>query len=744
MKTYLKAALIAPVLLAAALAPGAPLADRLPGETLLYVGWAGRTLTFDGSMVGQLLQEPEVGQLVRLVQHLLRDSAGSRFPAQQAEHMWSLAKIVWQRPVAIGVLPFEAKSPRAAMLIDVGDDREPFEAELSTALNELAGEAEIAERTVGTTTFRTITGPGGMVFSFGYMDNVFFACVGDGVAEALIELVPGGSLAADEGFSSCLDAVTGENEQLVFYLDVPAAVETAENVVPPPSSNPQTAPAAEAPSGVTAVLKALGLGKAAALAGTTRIVDRGMYTKVRVFSPAPHEGLLMPFAGPPLTDADLARVPEDAVYLAAANISAKGFVEQVIRIGQLLPAPWTRSLSPLLDALASVDDTTLASFGDTWVLSSCPSHGGLFTGTVITAEVQDPNAFAEMLADLERPFRPAPPGEPTTAPSETQPSATRPADLPTIHSAPAGRTEVHYLTVGGDGQAAFFQPAWAIQKNRLYLAGWPQVIQTAIQQEVPRPLTAGEPYQNVRSKLTGEPSVLIYQDEGRVLRALYPFLLPIAARGRSRVAARQDIPPIPLLPPSLAKVNKYVWPHITAGRGDAEGVTIETYGSGIHFYTQLLFPASLVPSLMRAREGAKISISSRRLDAIGEAASDYAAAYQSPAPDLAALCERHLLHPDVLVSPLSGRPAPVLQDGRLVGEVDYIYIRLPLDAPIDLVQAHERPGNYPRRDGTNVLYKDRSVRFVDSQTFQRELRRTREWMTAHDEQGGVTTTQIAP
>ena len=45
----------------------APMADKLPEDCLLYVGWAGRHLTFDGSLMGRMLKEPEVGKIVASV-----------------------------------------------------------------------------------------------------------------------------------------------------------------------------------------------------------------------------------------------------------------------------------------------------------------------------------------------------------------------------------------------------------------------------------------------------------------------------------------------------------------------------------------------------------------------------------------------------------------------------------------------------------------------------------------------------
>jgi hypothetical protein len=47
--------------------PAAPLADRLPAGTLAYAAWAGRSLAFDGSMFGQLLNDPDIAKIVQAV-----------------------------------------------------------------------------------------------------------------------------------------------------------------------------------------------------------------------------------------------------------------------------------------------------------------------------------------------------------------------------------------------------------------------------------------------------------------------------------------------------------------------------------------------------------------------------------------------------------------------------------------------------------------------------------------------------
>ena len=64
----------------------------------------------------------------------------------------------------------------------------------------------------------------------------------------------------------------------------------------------------------------MGIGEASAIVSSMRVVDRGLYTKTRILSPGPHRGLMMMLAGQPLTSADLAMVPADADFFAAAKV----------------------------------------------------------------------------------------------------------------------------------------------------------------------------------------------------------------------------------------------------------------------------------------------------------------------------------------------------------------------------------------------------------------------------------------
>ena len=101
---------------------------------------------------------------------------------------------------------------------------------------------------------------------------------------------------------------------------------------------------------------------------------------------------------------------------------------------------------------------------------------------------------------------------------------------------------------------------------------------------------------------------------------------------------------------------------------------------------------------------------------------------ESP-PDLATLIQENFTIAKMLISPISGREPPKVVDGKLVGEIDYVYIRLPAnpDSPGQLIRAYERPENYHNK-GTNVLFADGRIGWISRPEFEQALERTKEYI----------------
>jgi len=701
-----------------------PLAENLPAGTLIYAGWAGRNLPFDGSLLGQLINEPAVGHIMAAVHSAISKQIPGENEGAAFRHGWAIAGVAWQRPMALAILDFKMEpvesepAPAAALLIELGRDKHAFDKHLGGILATLDDELTVAEATVGKVTYKTAEIEH-IPISWGYMNGLFFFAIGEDVPRQLIQLTPAGALSANKKFAASFQSVGGENMQLAYYVDVPVLMDRIDALMPPPEGG------AEDVSDLRRIVNALGLGKATALAGCVRVVDRGMYTKVRLFTPAPHRGLLIPAGGTALSEEALAGVPADADYVAAFNLAPDAAYNELRRVVKEIDPDADKEFA---DAVAefekevglSLTKDILANLGETWVISSAASRGGFLTGTVLTVQVRDAEKLAAAAAKLEAYLT-------KTFGASRQFGKTR------VESFKSGQAEIRYLTMSKPFPLPV-APAWAIHKNKLYVAAWPQVIQSAIENGGQQsPLLRNEAFARARARIAGKPSAMAYVNTPNIVAQTYSSALVLSTMGLNALAGELGVEARPHWLPPISKLQKYLRPQISAMSADAEGVTFEGYGSVPTFglaMTPTVAPAVVslaIPALARARVNAQRVVSMSNLRNIGTATMMYAAeGDDQPPQDLAALIKSGQ-NPDMLVSPLSGRKAPKLVKGKLVGEVDYILLKLPrltdLKTPSRTILAYERPENYGQK-GTAVLFADGHVEWMKIKRFREALDRT--------------------
>jgi len=712
-------------------ADAAPLAHRVPGDALLYVGWAGRTLTFSGSMFGQLLDEPAFGEIIAAVEKAAMDKLPEGPPQELFKNGWAMARMAWKHPAAFVVLDVEKGGdlpiPSAAILIDLERDHAAFVKNLDALVAALPEEIAFTEATIGEVTYRTCKLGPDVELSVGFKGSVFFLAVGAETPKRLIQLTDAKALQANERFVNAMKAVSGDNVQAAFYLDAAAVLEKVKTMMPParPGGDPQESEQFER------ISKALGADRIRTVAGTIRVVDRGMYTKVRLFTdPAEqHRGLLMFFSGKALTDEQLAAIPADALLAGAVNLSPKAVYDEVKRIVSTV-APeeeeeFDRAVAEIGEKLGvSVSDDLLANLGDTWIFASAPSLGGLITGSVLSVDVKDEAKFKSVVQKIEERFGPA--TQPASAPVR------RRAGGFAIETLRVNRTDIHYVRFAGRTPIPV-APAWAVHKKRLYVAAWPQVIQAAIANNGKDPLTKCPAFQKVRSKIAGKPSMMCYVNIPAALRQVYPLLLVGWTMGSGALEGELGVPTLPTWLPALTSLEKYLWPHISTVSSDPDGITFESYGSlpgGALLASPAASPLSLValvPALYSARQNAQRAVSMANMNGIGKSMMLYQGQFDDEyPPDFAALVKTGM-SPKMLISPVSGRKPPRLVDGKLVGETDYIYLYNPKGAwaPGDAILAYERPENYDGK-GTVVLFNGMNVQWMDADSFQAALKRTQE------------------
>lgn len=710
--------------------------EHMPADTLVYAHWAGRSLTFDGSMFGQMIAEPGFGNMYDVLIDTLRKNMDNEKEKLILDRALAMGKIAWQRPIAIGLTALGPDNQTSAALwIDLGKNQKAFDQEF-TALLKLLGLAKDRKTLVqGTTTCYVLAKPENPSLVYGYVGELFFLTLGEPHARTLIDLTPTKSLKADPTYQSCRKDVARPTEQMGLYVNIAKLRKSITSLEDDKAANPRE---------VTDLIDTLGLGKATAMAGTVRIVEKGMYTKMKLFTPAPHQGVLLPFAGAPLTKADLAGIPADADFAIAGNVSPTAVMKEIRRIAALWDEKKTAKASSRIETMlnAAMDEfydtlgisfetDLLASLGDTWVLSSAQSQGGLLTGTVLSVEVVDEKKLAATLTKLEALLPSPKKRSPDTRPDR------RARRNPRLQTLRVKGTSIRYLRMpSGDMEKALL-PAWAIHDGRLYLAAWPQVIASTLENKAnqthptqpTKTLLATPAYKTLRAKVSPNASGLLYCNTPQIARQFYAIQLIFGTILSNEMIKNGVVDSMPLMPGSIASVTKYMIPSIDVVHADETGITFEGYSSGPSLGAALpvVFGAGAaiaVPAISQARKNAQEAVAATHLQSLSTAVFLHQAEhnkYPSNFKDLMPYIQpAHLVNPNGNLKPPTWDPKTKTLTGKTdYALLDYSKIRnIPSESKALLL--YENPANYA--DGSTwVVYLDGHVRKVSIQTLRRLL-----------------------
>ncbi len=741
------------VLLATGLLAGpawsqATLSDRLPADTIAYIGWSGRSVAFDGSLMGQFLQEPVAARSLGVLREAIVRSQGEDQDQQAVEAVWSMLEIAWQRKLAAGLRGVRT-TPKtedpwldAIVLVELGDQQAAFGKRLDAALAALPEGGVVPGRSDQLGAYRLVkTDAEGRTIALGITAKGLFwlATTTDGIA-ALEQTTPETSLSASKGFARARKAVSGDNEQMAFAFNLPLLAEAfkplaeADDELPPWPLLKQ-------------ITDAAGLAKATTYVGTTRIVDRNMYTKAILATPAPHRGALAMLAGKPLKLSELHPVPSDSVYFWAGRCALTDLLAQARRaqaiLGQGDNGPVEQVLS-MGDAMVgvSIEKDLLAAMGDTWVLSSAASQGGFLSGSALSVTLRDEEGFATALktaegridAHLKEAFEGWSKSQLTQAMEGLNP-------IPRLRTDDAGRAKITYLAWPG-GLPIPVAPAWATYRGRFYVALWPQVLRTVIDRNGVDSLTNDSDFRKLLGRISEKASIVAYVDSPRLTRAFYGAGLlgwtALANLGAVHVgdAIRPDS-----MPP-LTRLEKYTQPCISAISSDAEGIVIEEYGPMIGSTSSLdivfspAMNAVLLPALTKARNDAKKVVSATRLRGIAISAMLYANENRDNMPaSLEALVEAELCTAEQFESPFSDQGPIRWTNGRFSRRPDYVLMKLPrlnqIRRPESVILAYERP-EFHDNEGTQAAFADGHVEWLSMEDFQAALKRTKKVMANPD------------
>lgn len=716
---------VALLLVAAFAAPvfaAAPLADSIPSDALLYIGWRG---TSDASPGGAPAYEKSRLKAVNDASDLLPslkkmmpqviEKLGEQDP--QAAAMTQLAVAVgsaaWKHPSAVYVAmdPIQPNAqrppePKVAVIIDAGDDA-------AQVLKDLEPMLEGAPPDIR----RMILGKG----------RVVVTNVPAGTLDALV-VKPGGdkALAEHKPFVASLER-TQRDPFVAVYIDIEQIIARIEAMMAegerqsaarggrPPQDLVQTRKIIDAlaPQELSRVMVTMGF------AGTD------WETAAFIESAGERTGIAKWLAGAPLGDDVLRAVPATAAMVSAASFDAHGTYTGIRKA----VADFDPGMSQELDGfIASIEkeagvklgDDILAAFGDQWAMYTDRDVATTnLMGAVFVNQLADADKAEAALWKLATIFN-----------AKVSEAIGDPDITVQIKQVKRKGVTIHYLAIPA------VAIAWAIDDGRLYMGLQPQSVAGAIDFTRSRGKTILDNPDFVKARTTvrgiGPVSSFNYIDLPQKVNDAYALNLLITryVTGFADLfgidAPAMAVPPLTDLRPHLAPSMAANW----------------TDDAGMHFRARSPFPMAemlateqnigamqlglmagiMMPALANARDAAQRAAGAANMRQLSVAMMMWSTDRQGQMPpDLASLLtERYVESAAIFVNPRSGTRVPdgldKAQMTKWINESsDYVYIaggkKLGAVQPNDIVIYERlRPNEF---EGINIGYADGSVRWTD-------------------------------
>lgn len=418
-----------------------PLAERVPGDVLLYVGWAGTEAVearYEGTHLQAVLDQTQVGTLFRdVLPQLVVEHEQVRALAGE---LWPVLSVMGARPWALYVRGemVDDVSPigEAVLLIDAGD--------------EAARVAQAAER--WRAMFEQHAGMGAPPTAV--ETDAGLVTIRLGVEPSEWEAAE--SLAANERFLQA--RAYGRAEAVsVLYADLARVIELIASV---PDAGLDRA-----------MVAALGLDGLEQLVATGGFVDQRWQSDVFLSMPADRRSGLLTLLDPePMDESVLDRVPFNAIWASASQFDLSALLDEVRRALHSADPQAGEQLEGVLMQVSmmlgvDLEAELIDALGPTWVMHHDPrvvGFGGM--GGVLRNRLRDPEAFDATLGHLERSLNHL----------LEQQQAGAPLNWRLV------RTEHEGVTIRS-AVLPLISPSWAVHDGYLHVALLPQAVMQAVE-----------------------------------------------------------------------------------------------------------------------------------------------------------------------------------------------------------------------------------------------------------------------
>lgn len=675
-----------------------PLADRIPADAIVYIGWQGTEGTgqaYEQSHMRALLQASRMSELLTKVLPQAAemfaddpDDGGQLIFREFARMTSDVAGPMWNRPWAITFHGIEP-GPRPKPMLTFWSEPGPQSGQVRQSLQR----------------FIDSIGPAARHVQVEERDGLMTVHPGGALAPA------GPMLAQEPSFASALARVSN-NPAAILYVNVQKVADLVRTQMP---ANNQDS--------FNDTWTSLGMNGLRQIICTGSFQNGSWLTQTFIDAPTPRSGVPALFDGAPINDEAYALVPSTAVMVGTGRFDPAALLERVRATGEQVSPDFGRRVTDTLQMVNSllavnVENDVLKPLGDVWTAYVDPALGGTnVLGMVFINKLDDPAAaerglikFQQSIANL----------------------ATNQMDDPRmslrIRQHKDGELTVHFVGV------PIVSPAWAIHDGHLYAGLYPQTVVSAIKGKRQGTILDNPKFRAFRDRLgAAQQGSLWYVDMPALVPQNYPTWLLASRYAGFADLFKIDIPAM-MMPPMHELVahlepggaiswsddagwySKSITPFPGAAMLSGDPSSMGSVGA-VAVTTSIL-----LPSLNRARETANRVKCASNLRMMGQATLLYGTNHQNAyPPDQGTMLDQVDLVPEMFICPSAseadaGSGIPREEWSAWANEHShYVYLGAGMkltETDAATVIAYDRPQNHDD-EGINVLFGDGHVSWLN-------------------------------
>ncbi len=697
-----------------------PLADRLPATTMVYLGWSPSASMQSTAAAKMLTDERILGPWRRIFQEELLDLHDGAEGGRISEHLPALLTDAAQCEGCFALLELKQDkkhfNPQSVLMLDLGAKRKKFEEHfkpIQARMKERLGDRLQMMKVQGSWVYFKPDREGKPRVTWGFIGDMFVVFFGDGAEDFVPKLVKGkfeNPLKTAPAFVDCVDKIPGESVFTTF-LDTKVALTIGRHLL-----DREAGPDLRTLLGQwDKVLDEVGVGNVKGIAEKTSIEDKQFVTRSLLRTDGPPKGLLALAGAAAVDDAVLKTIPLDAMAATAFRLDLAKTYDQVkgsaIAIAGNDAKQGFDQLEQGAEGLGLPIKDVLGPLGDQWVIYNAQSHGGFaLTGWTLIGTIREPDKFGRSLKTVRNLVIKGVGGD---------------GDRPKIHTMEVDGVTIEYL------QAARwdwpFPSAWAVVGDKFIVALYPQLVEDAVRQiQKPEKTILDNPNFVAARKRSGGAGPLVYLSGPEVVNNLYPiglvllqFLNGMGGGFRDLEDGTRDS--MAELLPSMRRLIDYVGYDAVGVKATPNGL-LKTRTVANPLLSPLAWVDSPViwialgiPGMSGAEDAADRTKSATNLRQIGQGILLYSNENKGNyPPDLATLVKAQTLTDEIVKSPFG--PA---KDGN-----DIVYLHFAgmsnKNATAEVIIAYDAAA-LEQGEGTNVLYGDGHVDWMDTSVFRKAL-----------------------